>query len=228
MSDPRRFKDISVDDLLAYVTDAKLDLTDVKFDSNNTVLSFIEQFGCHPGDDLINATLLYKLYKNAVKEPLARESFHHILKTYLTLKDGYYHVDNKQHKISILALNMLHEDRATRSLKPRQFKKFNQFLEKYNISAGKEWFTLDFIYQLYIVYNRQIKGRKISRTNFQYLLTKTFKTKYDGNRYYAVTLFIENVTSKERRALIKLLNHEGDKTQNTQRRKEVRWLKQIS
>lgn len=225
MSQNKRFKEISTDDLLNYIEDANLDDTGVIY-NDNSLMGFVDKFGLVPGENTIKADLLYKLYKTTAIKPLNPHDFHAILKVYLSYKDNYYYINNQRHKINLLALETLKTKQLDQSTNTQDYIKFNKFLAYYDIKAGTDKFSLDMYDCLYILYTRKLKKKKLSKEKLSYLLTKSFKTKIVSNKWFYTNNFINNMSVEDRKELLKLLQNVTKETKNTQRQKEICWLKQ--
>lgn len=226
MSQKKPFKEVSTEELLNYIDDAQLSNVEVEYTNTDNIATFVAKYGLVPGDSPLKQYLAYKLYKSGTDKPMAPSDFHGMLRFYLPSKNSNYYIDNKSHKINLIALESLIRDKQERSTTPKDYTKFSKFVDQIQLKSGPYKFSLDFLYNTYKV-TMKIKKSSLTKYKMSYLLSKSFKSATKRTRWFYTNNFIKNMSYTDRKEILKLLRDGTEKT-NPQRKAEIRWLEQKS
>lgn len=176
-----------------------LENTEEKKEYSDHVLNFIAFYNLKPGNNLVKATVLYKLFKNWSKADVGSFNFSFRLKEifpHQMIKDGmFFSLDQSALNLSEAALKLL-QTKPERHLLPSYKRHFESFLAKYQVTEGTYWVESYVLYYLYDKWLFEIKRKTnhLGYQSFNSLLSLYFTVKrLNKNQSYVVRINKENL-----------------------------------
>ena len=166
---------------------------------SDQVLNFIAFYNLKPGNNLVKATVLYKLFKNWSKADVSSGTFTNRLKEifpYQVIKDGtFFSLDQSALNLSEAALKLL-QTKPERHLLPSYKRHFESFLNRYQVTEGTYWVESYILYYLYDKWLYEIKRKTnhLGYQSFNNLMSLYFTVKKPNtNQSYVVRINKENL-----------------------------------
>lgn len=119
---------------------------------SDETLNFINTYNLLPGNNKVKATLLYKLYNKFVQEKVSKQSFMVKMGQYLTHVNGDFMLNVQATNIGTSYHKQLEATKRDVTKSKKFQKKFNSFLEEYEVEPGgyfTPWYALYYIFQLW-------------------------------------------------------------------------------
>lgn len=176
----------------------------IKINEDNDILGFFNFYNIKNGNTKVQFKALFKLYNLWSKQPLGKETFYSMLRMYFrTGRMGDYkvaYISVNSLAIGEKTLELLKEKKEDPTKSPARRRHFNNFLEKYHISPGKDLIELEVLLFLYDKWTYEIKRK----TKMAYAtIIKMFKIDFEikqpkQNKYWVKIdrLALINVTEE--------------------------------
>lgn len=184
-------KNLTNEELLKLAESAESVQEFSKAKPSNDVVDFFNVFNFNSGSQLINLTVLFKIYKSWSTDPVVFEQFRSLVRVVSPGVGINIPIDLDKFKVKkedwIYFLEKNNDNRLETTLK----KNFDRFLKKYNIDKGEISTSLEDLDKLYTQFCRP-KNRVLNRDNFKKFLQLYFKGKKTSKGiFFMISIKIE-------------------------------------
>lgn len=164
LPDNKLLTDLTIEELEKSLETA-VETQEVPEDSDG-ILIFLTKFNIRPGEELVHSNILYKLYKEVIKEPLTKIKFNNRLSEYIPTKVNgkgtkFYLLNVDSFKLSRDFFKLIESSKRNPLVSKGLQYHFDRFIGATNIVSGNYWVEGFIIYEIYRHYCIDKKLKKL-------------------------------------------------------------------